>query len=360
MSPLQLWLLVIGAAILVGVIAYNAWSTRRGAPRRARRETSSAHAGDGPEDPRLDGADEGLGAPLASRIDPMLDADAEWAPPVPAEKPPGLDLLIDAVAPIALDGRVVSGEALLAALPATRRVGSKPFGVEAQPEGSSDWEYPVAGRRYGAVQVGVQLANRTGALNEIEFSEFVGVAQRYADAIDGEPDFPDMAAEVARARELDQFASQNDGQLAFSLRARGAAWSPGFIAQQAARLGFVAGAVPGRMVLPAAQSGLPPILALGFEDRDAGAGLADAAAVREIVLHLDVPQVPRAELAFDRLCEAAQTLAQGMDGVLTDAAGQALGEATMDMIRVELERRYASLQERDLAAGSPQARRLFS
>ena len=38
----------------------------------------------------------------------------------------------------------------------------------------------------------MQLANRTGALNDIEFSEFVVKAQAFADAVNGAPEFPEM------------------------------------------------------------------------------------------------------------------------------------------------------------------------
>ena len=51
-----------------------------------------------------------------------------------------------------------------------------------------------------AFQVGVQMANRMGALNEIEYSEFVVKAQAFADAVNGAPEFPEMLDEVARAR----------------------------------------------------------------------------------------------------------------------------------------------------------------
>jgi hypothetical protein len=51
----------------------------------------------------------------------------------------------------------------------------------------------------------------------------------------GAPEFPEMLDEVARARELDQFASAHDAQLGFTLRARSAAWSPGYVQQHAAR-----------------------------------------------------------------------------------------------------------------------------
>jgi hypothetical protein len=130
----------------------------------------------------------------------------------------------------------------------------------------------------------VQLANRLGALNEIEFSEFVVKAQAFCDAINGTPDFPDMLEQVARARELDQFASEHDAQLGFTLRARSAAWSPGYVQQHAARLGFVAGAMPGRMVLPASEAGLPPVLGLSFDTQAALAEDPAQAAIREFSL----------------------------------------------------------------------------
>ena len=356
MSSLQVGLAVAGGLILGGVIAYNTWTSRRNEPRQAQPDAAASPS---------ERVEPVLGEVAAQpvRVEPSFDADAALAPlgPVPApDKRPRLDALIDVIAPIALDGRVVSGDALLAALPATRRVGSKPFAVEAQAEAGDDWEFPLAGRRYTAVQAGVQLANRTGPLNEIEYSEFIMKAQQYADTVGGAPDFPDMLHEVARARELDQFASRHDAQLGFTLRARGAAWSPGFVHQQAARQGFVAGALPGRMVLPQAEPGLPPLLDLSF---DAQAALSDdpaKSAITELTLNLDVPQVQRDERPFDRLRDAAFALAEAMGGAITDDAGQALRPEMIDGIGTDLDRLYDTLEQHDLAAGSPQARRLFN
>ena len=359
MNSLQVGLAVAGGLILGGVIAYNTWNARRNEPRQAQPEAIGA-AGDGDRiEPAI------ASAPMAQpdRVEPSFDGDAAMPAlgPLPApEKRPGLDALIDVIAPIALDGRVVSGDALLAALPATRRVGSKPFAVEGQPEGQEAWEAPVAGRRYSAVQAGVQLANRTGALNEIEFSEFVAKAQHYADAVGGVADCPDMMPEVMRARELDQFASQHDAQLSLTLRARSTAWSPGYVAQQAARQGFVAGVVPGRMVLPGAQMGLPPVLGLTYDAQAALSEHPDQTAIHEVAVQLDVPQVDRAEQPFARLRDAAFALAEAMDGVITDEAGQLLRPEMMDAISADLDQLYDTLEQHDLAAGSPQARRLFS
>ncbi|HEX9720557.1 MAG TPA: cell division protein ZipA C-terminal FtsZ-binding domain-containing protein, partial [Ramlibacter sp.] len=272
---------------------------------------------------------------------------------------PGLDALIDVLTPIALEGPV-TGEAALAAMPPTRRAGSKPFAVEGFNDITQQWEMPQAGQRYTAFQAGVQLANRTGALNEIEYSEFVVKVQAFADAINGSPEFPEMLDEVARARELDQFASGHDAQLSFTLRARNAAWSPGYVQQNAARLGFVAGAIPGRMVLPAEAAGGHPMLGLSFDSLAAMADDPAQTALRSLTLTLDVPQVDRGEQPFVRMRDAAMALAASMEGIITDDNGQVIRDEALDVIGADLEKLYDTLDARDLAAGSPQARRLFS
>jgi hypothetical protein len=73
-----------------------------------------------------------------------------------------------------------------------------------------------------------------------------------------------------------------------------------------------------------------------------------------------VPQVAREEQAFARLREAARILGKEMDGVITDGSGHALNETNLNAIAVDLELLYDALDSRELSAGSPQARRLFS
>ena len=342
MSNLQIGLAVAGGLVLAAVVAHGAWTSRKMAPRQATPQDSADTPG-GP-------------------LEPHLEAEAFGSdnfPLPPPEKKPGLDSLIDVIAPIGLEVEV-SGDAALAAMPVTRRAGSKPFAVEGLNSVTRQWEPPLAGCRYDAFQAGVQLANRLGALNEIEYSEFVVKAQDFCDAVNGTPDFPDMLEEVARARELDQFASANDAQLEFTLRARSAAWSPGYVQQHAARLGFVAGSMPGRMVLPASVAGLPPVLGLSFDSQAALAEDPAQAAIREVSLSLDVAQVDRAERPFVRMREAAKALSAAMDGEVTDDNGRALLPDAMDVIGSELEKLYDALEQRDLAVGSVLARRLFS
>ena len=364
MSSLTVALAILGGLVLAAVVGYNTWMSRRNAPRQPDAVDSEPPESNPPprddQEPVLHG--DSHRSPGTERHEPLFDPDlpAPAALPLPtADRRGGLDPLIDVIAPISLEG-LASGDAAIAAMPSTRRAGSKPVAVEGLNEHTGNWEPPVPGQRYGAFQVGVQLANRTGALNEIEYSEFVVKAQAFADAVNGAPEFPEMLDEVARGRELDQFASTHDAQLGFVLRARHAAWSPGYVQQNAARMGFVAGMIPGRMVLPAAEPGLPPILGLSFDTQAALADDPAQSAIRELTLSLDVPQVGREERPFDRMREAAAALAREMDGVVTDSDGQPLRDETMDVIGADLQQLYDTLDSRDLSAGSPLARRLFS
>jgi hypothetical protein len=351
MSSLQMSLAAIGLLTVGAVVVYNQWTSRKNEPRQA--------------DP--------LREPVASGAEPALDAELEPGPaagngPVLddgfgslplLERKIALDALIDVIALIEVD-QAVSGDAALAALPVTRRVGSKLFMVEGLSQETGLWDNLTPSRRYTAFQAGVQLANRMGALNNIEFSEFVVKTQAFADAVGGTPSFSDMLEEVARARELDQFASVHDAQLSFTLCARSAAWSPGYIQQHAGRLGFVPGVMPGRMVLPAAEQGLPPVLALTFDSHAALADDPALSAIRSFALSLDVPQTGREDEPFARLREAAHLLAEAMDGVITDGEGQTLSADALDQIGSDLQQLYDALDARELSAGSPQARRLFS
>ena len=357
MSTLQISLGVAGGLVLAALVAHNAWTTRKNLPKKAspREPAAEPSPADGAVAPQE-------GDAMPERQEPSFDVDSGLSALgqlTALEKKPGLDVLIDAMASVTLES-VVSGEAALAAMPGTRRVGSKPFGVEGLSALTGEWEFPMAGHRYSAFQCGVQLANRTGALNQIEYSEFVITTQAFADALDGLAEFPEMPDEVARARELDQFASAHDAQLSFTLRANRTAWSPGYVQQSASSLGFVPGAIPGRMVLPATQPGHAPILGLSFDAQAAMADDPEQTALREVTLSLDVPQVLRSEQPFARMCELAIALAGSMDGVIIDDDGNFIRTETMEVIHADLEKLYDTLDGRELSAGSALGRRLFS
>lgn len=355
MSALQLSLLLVGLLVVGGVVVYNWWATRKLLPKRADEP-------DTPAAPLDEGLEPWLGDTLTTE---PLNVDQASELPV-APKPAKtlrpmqvLDSRIDVLVPMELE-TPVSGEAVLACAPTTRRIGSKPFYIEGLEIDTGTWELPRAGQRYSALRAGLQMANRSGPLNEIEFSEFVVKLQDFADAMQAEADFPDMLTEVAKARELDQFASRHDAQLSFLLSAQRAAWSPGYLTQHAAKLGFVPGALPGRLVLPAAEAGAAPVLVLSFETQAALADDPSLAVLRVFNLSLDMPHVNRAEEPFAQLRHVALTLCERMEGTLTDDNGTPVSTEALDRIGADIEQLYALLDQYDLPAGSPVCRRLFS
>jgi hypothetical protein len=338
---------ILGAALLLALLAHGWWSARRASPRQADAPPAAVQ--------RVEpGFNEALSVPVAAAA---ADSDERRSPA--SRRQARLDALIDAIVPLALDAPV-SGEAVMAHWPATRRAGTKPFYIEGLNVDSGDWEQPAAGQRYSELQAGVQLANRSGALNEIEYSEFVHKLQAFAEGVGAMPDFPDMLDVVSRARELDGFAGPLDAQLAVRLVARSVAWSVGYVQQCAGRQGLVPGAVAGRLVLPSADDGAPPVLVLEFDAQAALAEDPQAAALREVILSLDVPQTPATVEPFPTWHKVAYALAEDMDAELQDDAGRLITLHSFDAIGKDLAQLYASLDSHDLAAGSPAARRLFA
>ena len=337
-------LVLLAVLALAALAAHGLWSTRRARPRRALAEATPV----APErvEPTLGdmpAGEAGAAAPL---------------PAVPRRAGARIDALIDAIATLALEAPA-SGEMLLAHLPSSRRAGSKPFIVEGLNATTGDWEALSLGQRYGELQAGVQLANRSGALNEIEYSEFVQKLQAFADAINAVPDFPDMLEVVARARELDAFANPHDATLSVLLRANSVAWSVGYIQQCAQRHGFVPGALAGRLVQPADEEGAPPVLVLAFDAQAALAEDAAMAAVRELTLLLDVAQTPESVEPFAAWHAAIRALADDMDATAVDDQGRPLTLQHFAAIHEELNKLYRALESRDMAAGTAVARRLF-
>lgn len=363
-------LMLAGGAVLLALLIHGWWIARRARPRDVAPPATRR------SEPGLSGASEVDGAALASVLDALHAGDAAaastnaHADTLPMITRPTaklarraslrLDSLIDVIATLHVEAPV-SGEAALAHLPPTRRAGSKPFAIEGLNTNSGDWEPPQPGERYGEFQAGLQMANRSGPLSEIEFSEWVQKVQAFADGIGANADFPDMLEAVAQGRELDQFASQHDAQMSFLLRARGAAWTAGFIQQVASKQGLVAGHLPGRLVLPGASDGEPPMLWLQFDPQavlagDEGSNLP----LRELALNFDVAQTPESLEPFAALQDLARRLSRELDADLVDEAGRGIGPHAFAAIHDQLSTLYRSLASRELAAGSVAARRLFS
>lgn len=401
MKSLQLWLAVLGGLLLAAVIAHGTWQQRKG--RRAREsdgttsnfaplDMPAAHSvadteplasrleemPDLTEPPPARVPSPPVGAPAAAAsaaLDPTLpmpltepmslDTEVSALAPEPTLVPrwqsyaPPIDPRIDVVARLLLDAPV-SGEALLAHFPTTRRAGGKPFAIEGRNQATGRWEAPASHTWYTELQAGVQMANRMGALNEIEYSEFVQKVQSFADAVGAATEFPDMLEAVARSRELDAFAGAHDAQLAMRLHASRGPWPLGWVLQHTSRHGFIPGPTPGRLVLPSSDENAPSVLSLQFDPQAALADDPRLARITELSLLFDVPQTPERDNPFNAWCASGQALSIALDAQVYDDQGQPLSPESYPLIALELEGLYRALEQHTLAAGSPAARRLFS
>ncbi len=351
-------LLALAAVVLFALLAHGVWVSWRVRPRRA--EPPAARL-----EPSLEGAgldshtDEAPADPVGVEGAPTAVPDRAGRPVLARHRVASIDPLIDAVAEIPVE-HPLAGDAVLAAVPTTRRAGSKPLLVEGLNAESGLWESPQHGQRYSAFQAGVQMANRGGPLNEIEYSEFVRKIELFADALGASADFPDMSDVVARAKELDEFAHAHDAQLAVHLRAQGPSWTVGYVQQCAARHGMVAGPLAGQMILPAADPEAPPLVLLTFDAQAALADDPDQSALRSCTLTLDVPQSQESEEPFAHWQRLTTLLARDMEGALVDDQGHPVSIQQFAAIHLELQDLYRALASRDLSAGGAVARRLFS
>jgi FtsZ-interacting cell division protein ZipA len=295
------------------------------------------------------------GRPAAHKdepVEPILPA----ATTISSAPPAIVDRRIDCIVPIRLNGPV-AGDKVIPFAQRLRRAGSKPVHIEGKLEGGA-WELLQNGARYEELRAAAQLANRSGALNELEFSEFVTGVQQFADALDASPEFPDMLETVAMARELDGFAAQCDAQLSINVLSDGAPWSANYVQAIASQDGLLLSRDGTRFVkLDARQS---PVFMLQFGDTNFLRDDLTYKGGQMITLVLDVPVADEDILPFRLMCDYAKSLAERIGGRVVDDGRRPLPETALLAIEKQLMTLYAKLEQAGIPAGSPATRRLFS
>jgi hypothetical protein len=257
-NNLVMALLGAGVVFVLVIVVYNQWQIRKARrPEAYNPLADEAPRGEGWTDrhePGLGGERDEIG-----RAEPRLEPGLAPHPHVPATggaeteagvigaelTPTSEEAALEAAEadeaaePAPGSEREVSGDRLLPAMAKLRRAGTKQIHVEGLNPAANAWETIRAGQRYLDLQVAVQLANRTGPLNALEFSEFINAIDPLSEAADGVPELPDMNETLANARELDAFAAEGDVQLGVSVISDGAPWSAaGRGSQQAVQAGL--------------------------------------------------------------------------------------------------------------------------
>jgi ZipA, C-terminal FtsZ-binding domain len=276
---------------------------------------------------------------------------------ISAAPPTWVDHRIDCVVVLNVAGPV-TGDKVVPLAQRIRRAGSKPVFIEGQRESDGAWESLQTGTRYSDLRAAVQLANRSGALNELEFSEFVTGVQALADGFDAGPEFPDMMETVAMARELDAFAAQCDAQLSINILSDGAPWSANYVQAVASQDGLLLSRDGTRFVkLDAKQN---PVFMLQFGETNFLRDDLTFKGGQMITLLLDVPVADEDILPFRLMCDYAASLSHRIGARVVDDQRRPLPEPALAAIESQLLTLYAKLEQAGITAGSPAARRLFS
>lgn len=260
-----------------------------------------------------------------------------------------VDPLIDCLIPLSLE-TPVRGDKILPTLQKLRRVGNKPihyigFAV------SGEWEPIVHGGVYTKLQAGVQMATRTTALNELEYSELVTRLRAVADEIGAEPEVPDMIEVMSEARILHRFVAGHDAQLGVNLAANGAPWAMSTLIGALENAGFDV-RPDGRFAMPDGEGGVLFTLSTNVT--------LGADTTSRLTLLLDVPCVAPGRDGFGRMVEAARGLTQRLDATIVDDGDQPLVDQALDEIKSQVVEFYQEMDEADIPAGSTRALRLFS
>jgi ZipA, C-terminal FtsZ-binding domain len=384
MTDLQMSLIGGAVVFVAAVFAYNKWQEHK-ARKSVERAFASEHddvlmgAGGERADDDVPGRNAGPvsraeptfdGTVPVTRIEPALhgsggagtyDPDTELGPPtvragseagdpLAAEQATSLvDPLIDCLIPLALEV-AMRGDKLLPALQTLRHVGNKPIhyiGLAV----SGEWEPIIHGGVYTTLQAGVQMASRTTALNELEYSELVTRLRALADEIGAEPEIPDMIEVMGDAKNLHRFVSGHDAQLGVNLMSNGAPWAIATLIGALEKQGFDV-RPDGRYAMPDGDGGVLFTLSTNVT--------LGADTTPHLTLLLDVPVVAPERDPFGAMVACARAMVGRLDATIVDDSGQPLMDEALAEINGQVQEFYAEMAAADIPAGSPRALRLFS
>jgi len=367
MTDLEESLIAIGGTILIGVLIYNKWQEYR-AKKSVERAFSFDHddvlmeqrPGPGPspgeanarQEPSFDNeTPTGTVQDDVEQIaggEPQQEALAATRA-APVQPPLPVDEMVDCLIPVGLAGKL-RGERVLQAAQALRHVGNKPVHVLGLRE-DEIWETIQPGNIYVSLNVGIQLANRSSMLNEIEFSELVGHLRQFGDQIDAEAEVPDMTAVMKNARALHQLINQFDAKLSVNIQSNGAPWAISTLLGALERQGFDL-RPDGRLVMPDGDGGI--LFSLSTNETLA------AETSSRLTLLLDVPCVAPQRAAYEAMISFARTLASRLGGTVVDDSNQPLSDEALQQIAGQVADFCREMEAAGVPAGSTRALRLFS
>jgi ZipA-like protein with FtsZ-binding domain len=360
MSELQLWLLAVGAVVIVAVLVYNFWQERRA--RTDAERAFGTQIGDAlfargkPEagerrEPTMGALPPGDIVEAGEMVSRRVAPEDLQAPAGPSAQ---ISSRIDTVAVILADDPVMREQ--LEPLLDSLQVHTTYVHVEGIVD--EQWQPVETSTRssWRELRVGLQLASRSGPLPEDELERFNNAIAEFAAGVNAVSQREAPAAAAARARELDRFCADCDIEVAVNVVGRsGITFATSRVKSLALASGFSETA-SGDLVHYA--GGGPPDCAIrGFDDP---ASKPNPAYYPGLTFALDLPQAQDPPAALDRMVALAGDFALQLGGELVDDSRRPLTEAGIASIRRSVEKIAADMEAQGIPAGGALARRLFS
>jgi hypothetical protein len=350
MSQLQLALLIAGAVLIVGVVAYNRWllwQVNRKADTASNYEIDSLLS--------LNRSTTIRGERTEPRISTVA-GDNTTITSVMADR--GFDEDVEDVVSVSFDEPLI-GQVLLDACAGFERAGAKPVKIAATHAVSHKLEMIRPDEFYSGLHMAVLLANRSGALNAIEYSEFIQEVLRVAEKLEVSIETPDMKEVLLRAQALDAELAKLDMQLAIHIVTNGAVWSVEMVTRAAVEAGFAI-RPNGWFVYFRSGAEIFQMYAVDTEGRQIAALPGIKNQVEALSIIFDVPRAPEIEMPFQTLIAVARNMATRLGASVVDDHRNPVTDAAIIQVQDQLKPLYSKLRGMEVQAGSPRALRLFA
>lgn len=341
MSDLQIALISLGVVLILIVVIFNWWQDRRV------RQKMQDQFPEADQDALMSDL-----PPTVGRREPALGlhdkSDESGVEDDIAEVDPTCEVVIDISFP-----QPVPSHRLHGAIQSIFKAGSKPVRIFAEREGGGHRARLRQDESYVSMQLAVLLANRSGALTDIEWSHLWTIAQSLAERFDGSVEGPEQNIVIEQARQLDQLCAGLDAQVGLAVRLEGTR-PVAEITRIGKEVGFLS---HGKQLAWMADSGLPRFTLL-FDGVHAGE--VQSAGVDRIDLLLDLPNSSADDQAFSRMASVGRDLASRLNATLVDDQGRLVNDEADQKIDDQLLELYSKLEQAGFPAGTQRTVRVFS
>lgn len=245
-----------------------------------------------------------------------------------------------------------------ALLGSLRRIGKPVRAFGQRPDGV--WEAVSANPRdaYGQMELGMQLADRSGAVAQDQLDAFCRALYTFAADAGGAVSCANKDEALAKAHELDLFCMDVDVLMGLNVVASEShPFTSEAIHTQAGAAGmkleregsYHARTAAGHTLFTLSNQEEVPFPA-------DGRGLT----TRGVTLLLDVPRVADGLAVFDRMTDFGHALADRLDGRLVDDNGRGVSTDSLNRDRARLADYFGRMSQRGIPAGGERANRLFA